>query len=283
MRFFTKINVIINVAVLVFLCSCVVANGNTPIRGGLTAPTAVEKPTISVSCKIADVVYFPEIPARVTNFRWTWTTQNSTHVLIEGFGTAKYKPNGFIEKVGGGNLTFIAVGPGGITRVVSSATLSVSQAVDGTGDYMIDRSFNSETFFKYGYTDKFTYSGSLSRIKDTITRLLQKRKYTIDVNIFPSDKSLILETRGYEYHKLLCDGDDCKRPIGKRRIQRQVAFSMYIQIVSKSTCSITIQPSVLMRYRREEGDWYLDKDGRHTANPVCEELVKELATAVRKR
>ena len=222
--------------------------------------------------------------------KFKWRASNSRYVLIEGYDTLKHSTNDSIISAGG-SFNIIAVGEQGIVRKICGAHTILRNTGAG-GDamhYFLHSGLNTLIYFMSGFTFEITTNKSLEEIKRIISQVLQSKGYTVDVQKEISRMTLtefILSTEQYNENDKLCkDKEECKTPIGERRFERKISFSVWVKngYGSQNEVSFTIKPSVLSRWRREEGDWKKDPEEILVSKEVCSKLMDEISEVINKK
>jgi hypothetical protein len=254
-------------------------------------PTQNPKPTIDITCELRDIHDDPKEEDFYAVVRFTWKTQNTLYVLIKGYDERQYQTSGSIDVTEGGVFTFVAVGTNGITQKPMNCVHKWE--IDKSGNkskngltHKVASEFQSQVFDN---AYKITLKTSLSNgeIKNRITRFLQDKQYTVVIDNFRNAPAgdIFFHTSDYNFHPNLCYGDDCSKAVGSRRIERQVAFSIWLQSLARQDKTVTyqlnIRPFVMMNYRRQDDVWKEDRDATQIANPVSRELADAIEQRLR--
>ena len=240
------------------------------------------KPTIEVDCELFDIHDDPKEEVFYAMVKFRWKAKNTSYVLIKGFSEDQYPVEGEINVEEGANLIFIAVGPNAIASKPVNCLHTWQKA---TGVHGLKHDVSSqfrESNFQGSYKVLIKTSLSEVNIKDRVLRLLQAKQYSVESDNFSNASAgdLFFHTTDFNFHSNLCYGDDCGKPIGSRRIERQVAFSIWMKRLAKqnevSTYELHIQPFVMLNYRRQDDKWRVDPDATQVANSVSKELGETL-------
>lgn len=212
---------------------------------------------------------------------FTWTTVNCKYVIIDGYSDSLYPPNGSITVPSSGNFIFIGVSDFGIVieRVSARHTYRKFTGVNGL-IHEIKPNTNIEEYFRVSYKFDFITTKNREQIKSLIISFFQERNYTVTEANFLRDlnqEDICFFTNEYYPHNLLCDGKDCEKPVGQRRIERQIAFSIWLKKVSSIESSnlqynVSIATNVMYNYRMDDDLWLPDTDGSQLGVPVCHEI-----------
>lgn len=259
-------------------------------------------PTISVNC-------YQDDSQQVV---FSWKAENSKYILIEGYDDQQHPVEGSI--VGSGTYAFIAVGEHNIVREIKTCyptevnlnfnnnnnsllnpflgkiekrailagndQLFAEYSGSNKGFFVASSSTLDPEYFDGSYTITIKTSLSKSEIEERVRNLLQERKFTVEIKEASPNLDLFFNTNDYNLHQKLCLEPDCNLPIGKRRIERKAAFSIWMKKNTsqgnKVSYKVSIKPSVLRNFRREDLQWNLDPDGKKASFELCKELADEI-------
>jgi len=154
----------------------------------------------------------------------------------------------------------------------------------GVGEFglvhTIATAFNITEYFAQSYRDTLVTSKSRGDILIDVTTFFQERNYTVEEHDLWLEGDFVFHTTDYYYHPLLCAGDDCEKEVGKRRIERQVAFSLWLKQKRrhglKTWFDLYLLPSVFLNYRKQDREWKRDEDELQVARRACQEIVESL-------
>lgn len=210
-----------------------------------------------------------------------WVAADSDYVLIEGFDTNPHPLEGKITRRFGGRFTFIAVGKGGIVSIPKTC-LDEAQVPLGAGVMHVVNDFDRSSYAP-AYKDMASTSLPEVEVQNRVIQLLQEWNYSavqLKSNFVPQG-DVVIYTSDYNLRPELCSDDDCGKPVGWRRIERQIAFSVWLertagQNAGAITYRLNILPSVVRNFRREDDLWKPDPDSTQIAIPVSKELTQKI-------
>lgn len=243
---------------------------------------AQTSPTLEVGCQLKDIRDNPRDEEISAIVEFSWKATGAKYVLITGFDNKQHPVTGSID-TRGGEYEFLAVSDVGLSRVPQTCFHSYRP---GTGRHGLIHSVNTGLDFVRYFRNSYR-GGELSTtrpesyVSDKLIELLQGRNYTA----VPDLRNRRYYTQDFEFHPSLCEGNDCDRPVGRRVIERQVAFDIWLEKLTSQSgstrYSLHILPTVMLNYRLENRDWSPDPDALQVARPVCAELAEQIRESIR--
>ena len=209
-----------------------------------------------------------------TKIKITWECNYCSYVLIEGLDSLRHEPKGGFETDQLG-FSYNIIGIKG--NSVSAKYLGGAVAFKpGTGlDGRIFFIKNTKLFLslKKSWKYPFTSNKSLQKMEPEIIKVLQSFNYQSETE--SDGNTLLLECEPYQSNPLICLGEDCKLPIGGRRIERKMSIMVNIEKRDKDYM-LLIQPSVLRNFRKQDNEWSLDPDFLESSKIACDSIAKKL-------
>lgn len=222
-------------------------------------------------------------------FQFSWQTENCDYVLIKGASGREEGPvpanaqrpaKGSASFWEGGELSFIAVGAGGIRQARESAydthepSNGKQQAYDGMiHSYKLHdmtRGFVGAPQFSLGQTEAASavIQSTMSAVRSFNFSVTQIEP---DPQAVASDQTSkwILEAMDFVFDDLIGTTQELNSPVVSRRLERQVSVSILINRSADSKFDFSVEPTVINRFRKEgpspKNPWTIDPDSRQVS------------------
>lgn len=248
-------------------------------------------PEIEISCRLLNIeddeLRGHGISADV-EFKWSAT--NADYVLV-GEEKQHYPIQGRLIKPEGGSYTFAAVR--GDIAIRTHKTCSHSWGFDSKIRgrhgvfHKIDYQFYPDIYFSESYRHPHVLRTTLAdaEVLRRLDAAIQgdhdsaRQPYTV-VQYSHTPPNLIVYTKNYVFHPMLCQGADCRKPVGRRVVERQAAYSVWLKKtetdVDGASYELYLLPFVVRNWRKENTSWEPDPDALEVASAFTHKLASQI-------